>query len=206
MNTYRSLKSVPGSLILQLASVNRMNFLVACWLKHYKTEVAKQFYECYTGQLSNCYLAYRICCQIVKIALCCSVLKHDLASLTFRKENFGQENCSISLAIRQICQNFLPPKFCIVQLFLPAKYLCRRRQQLGLCQLCQHNFESNRHEKASSMLLACQATFPACDASFIILFPFKGHIVMIQLQLLQYHKTARLKLLTIANVASSIFS
>ena len=35
--------------------------------------------------------------------------------LTNQGENFGQENFGESLVIRQIHQNFLPPKFCIVR-------------------------------------------------------------------------------------------
>jgi len=35
--------------------------------------------------------------------------------INFLKENFGQENIGDSFTIRQIHQNFLPPKFCIVQ-------------------------------------------------------------------------------------------
>ena len=35
------LASVPTSSILRTASVNHMNLLVVCWLKHYMTEVAE---------------------------------------------------------------------------------------------------------------------------------------------------------------------
>ena len=40
---------------------------------------------------------------------------HQIATSTFRKETFGQEHFDESLAICQICQDFLPPKFCIVR-------------------------------------------------------------------------------------------
>ena len=37
-------------------------------------------------------------------------MKYDLA-MTFRKENFGQQNFGESLVIHQICLTFLPPKY-----------------------------------------------------------------------------------------------
>ena len=40
---------------------------------------------------------------------------HQIATSIFRKENFGQERFDESLAIHQICQDILPPKFCIVR-------------------------------------------------------------------------------------------
>ena len=42
------------------------------------------------------------------MTMCCSVLRYNLASytLTFRRENFGQEKLDESLANHQVCQNF----------------------------------------------------------------------------------------------------
>ena len=39
---------------------------------------------------------------------------HRIAISAFKKENFGQQNVGKFLVICQICQDFLPPKFCIV--------------------------------------------------------------------------------------------
>ena len=41
-----------------------------------------------------------------------------LHSYFIKVENFGQENFGESLVIRQICQNILPPKFCLIQYLL----------------------------------------------------------------------------------------
>ena len=60
-----------------IVSVDQMNLLVVCWLKHCVTEVAKQFYECCTGQLASCYPVYRIYTVNFKMTICCSVLNHN---------------------------------------------------------------------------------------------------------------------------------
>ena len=94
-----------------LYSAHWMNLLVVCWLKHYATEVAKQFYECCISQLQQ---------LLSDLQDLLSILKNDqLASYTSntasRKENFGQEKFGKSLEFCQIYQDFLPPKFCIVR-------------------------------------------------------------------------------------------
>ena len=63
------LGSVPAFSILHIyvASVDLMNQLVVYQMKHNVTEVAKQFYECSTGQLAGCYLVYKICFQFLKL-------------------------------------------------------------------------------------------------------------------------------------------
>ena len=51
---------------------------------------------------------------------------HYKDSKIYAVENFGQENFGESLVIRQIRQNILPPKFCIVRYVIFPCIECRQ--------------------------------------------------------------------------------
>ena len=95
-----------------VASIDQMNLLVACWLKHYM---------CCTGQLASQLLSMQPIEFTINTlnnkklfsfeALFSQLVIHQILLLFFRKENFRQETFSKS---HPICQDFLPPKLCIV--------------------------------------------------------------------------------------------
>ena len=67
-----------------------------------------------------------------------------LHSYFIKVENFGQENFGESLVIRQIRQNILPPKFCLVRYELYCKF-----KPTIKCSKCDYKYYEENLTKCS---------------------------------------------------------